>query len=247
MGAYNDDVLFVHIPKTGGTAFKHYMAENLPAVKWPKPEDPEAIKESGLPIGHVPLRDIPELTGRPLESWDRIIGIIRDPYRHQVSQWWFWHKRYAEGDAHPHSVHAGMHPRIHTWLLDPFCDFHIWYEHRFHPGSELVQKPPSAVTSYEGWGGYYLYWLGIDGVIPDNVTVLRQEELNHEGPLALAPYMDGPPPPMPEINKGGAIDWQLAFMSSGLETANRSLDIVTCKFRWCLENGYYQRQQASLA
>jgi len=247
MGAYNDDVLFIHIPKTGGTAFKHYMAEHLPDVKWPNPDDEESLEVSGLPIGHIPLRDIPAFTGRSLDSWDRIVGIVRDPYQQQVSQWWFWHRRYAEGDTHPHSVYAGMHPRIHSWLLDPFCDFHTWYEHRFHPSSELVQRPPSAVTNYEGWGGYYQYWLSVDGGMPANLTVIKQEELDHAGPLALAPYMDGTPPPMPHINRGGAIDWSLVYMSNGPDIANRSLDIVTSKFRWCLEKGLYKQQQARAA
>ena len=243
MGAYNDDVLFIHIPKTGGTAAKHYMAAHLPGVKWPRPKAPESVEESGLPIGHVPLRDIPMFTGRPLDSWEKIIAIVRNPYEHQVSQWWFWHRRYAEGDEHPHSVHAARHPRIHTWLLDPECDFHLWYEHCFHPGSPLTRKPPSAVTSYEGWGGYYFYWLSVDGKLPPNLTVLRQEELGHQLPLALAPYMDGPPPPLPEINVGGGMDWQKAFSAGGLELGNRSMDIIWSKFQWVFEEvKMYKRQ-----
>jgi hypothetical protein len=92
VGCYNDDVLFVHIPKCGGTAVKAYMAENLPGVKWPRPAtwfmardgrlevteaDRKAAHQStldaSLPIGHVPLRDIPRFTGRPLDSWYKII------------------------------------------------------------------------------------------------------------------------------------------------------------------------------
>ena len=242
MGAYNDDVLFVHIPKTGGTAIKHYMDANLRGVKWPRPFDDASIDDSRLPIGHVPLRDIPVFTGRPLESWDRIIAVIRDPYQQQVSQWWFWHHRYAEGDEHPHSVHAGMHPRIHTWLLEPECDFHIWYEHRFRPDSPLVQKPPAAVTSYAGWGGYYWYWLSVRDELPPNLLILKQENLSHEAPLAFAPYMDGPPPPLPPKNVTSAIDYEKALSAGGLDLGNRSMDIITAKFRWCIEAGHYNRQ-----
>lgn len=239
MGAYNDDVLFIHIPKTGGTAFKHYMAAHLPDVKWPRPDDPQSVEDSKLPIGHIPLRDIPEFTGRPLDSWSRIVGIIRNPYEQQVSQWWFWHRRYAEGDEHPHSVHAAMHPRIHTWLLEPECDFHIWYEHRFHPNNPLIRKPPSAVTSYADWGGYYWYWLSVDGALPDNLVILKQEDLQTTGPAALAPFMDGTPPPMPEKNVGGGMDWVQVFSAGGIDRGNISLAIITQKFRWCLENEYY--------
>ncbi len=245
MGAYNDDVLFIHIPKTGGTAVKHYMAKHLPDVKWPDPKDIGSIVESGLPIGHIPLRDIPQFVNRPIDSWEKIIGVIRDPYQHQVSQWWFWHTRFAEGDWHPNSVHAGLHPKIHSWLKSPDSDFHIWYEHRFHPGSELVRKPPSAVTSYADWGGYYWYWLSVDGVIPPNVTIIKQEDLSHQLPLALAPYIDGPLPPVPTKNKGATINWRKAYTSSGPEVGARSMDIVTYKFRWCIEAGHYPRQEVT--
>lgn len=243
MGAYNDDVLFVHIPKTAGTAVKGYMDAHLRGVKWPRPRDEESIREARLPIGHVPLRDIPGFTGRPLDSWDRIVAVIRNPYEQQVSQWWFWHTRYAEGDNHPHSVHAARHPRIHSWLRDPECDFHIWYEQRFHPDSQLVKKPPTAVTGYEGWGGYYWYWLSVNDALPHNLTILKQEELSHTLPLTLAPYMDGPPPEMPVANKGAGIDWQYVYAAGGIELGNQSMEIVTGKFRWCFENGYYTPQR----
>lgn len=247
MGAYSDDVLFVHIPKTGGTAVKHYMAEHMDGVRWPRPEDPASVEESGLPIGHIPLRDIPQLTGRPLESWDKIIAVIRNPYKQQVSQWWFWHKRYCEGDEHPHSVHAGMHPRIHSWLMEPECDFHIWYEHRFHPNNPLIKKPPSAVTGYADWGGYYWYWLSVDGALPSNLQILKQEELGHTLPLALAPYIDGPPPDVPVVNKGGSVDWEAVFSAGGINLGRRSMAIITSKFRWCIEQGHYKPMTISEA
>lgn len=239
MGAYNDDVLFIHIPKTGGTSFKDYMAANLPGMKIPDPRDDDWNQTSKLPIGHVPLRDIEAFTGRPLDSWDRIIGIIRNPYRQQVSQWWFWHKRYAEGDQHPNSVHAAMHPRIHTWLLEPECDFHIWYEQRFHADSPLVKKPPSAVTGYEGWGGYYKYWLTVDEEFPPNLHILKMEELDTTGPAALAPYIEGTPPPMIRTNVGERIDWKMVLASNGKAAANVTMEIIESKFRWCFETGQY--------
>ena len=72
MGAYTDDVLFIHIPKCGGTAVKRYMLDHLQDVRWPRtdtwfwkerglierdptPEDEQAANESvqrsRLPIG----------------------------------------------------------------------------------------------------------------------------------------------------------------------------------------------------
>lgn len=239
MGAYNDDVLFVHIPKTGGTAVKHYMVEHMPDVRWPKPGDEKAIAESRLPIGHIPLRDVADLVGRPLSSWDRIVAVIRNPYEQQISQWWFWHKRYAEGDNHPHCRAAAKHPRIHSWLRDPMCDFHLWYEHRFHPHDEFRLR--AAVTDYHDWGGYYWYWLSVNGELPPNLMILRQENLEHALPLALAPYIDGPPPEMRRTNAGEPMDLELVMGAGGVEAGAASMDIITRKFRWCFEHGYYRQ------
>jgi hypothetical protein len=257
VGCYNDDVLFVHIPKCGGTAVKAYMAENLPGVKWPRPAtwfmardgrlevteaDRKAAHQStldaSLPIGHVPLRDIPRFTGRPLDSWDKIIVTIRNPYYQQISQWLFWRERYATGDYHAHDIHAASHPRFDSWVGTPNADFHVWYEQRFHEGESIARKPPSAETSYEGWGGFYPYWVGVDGAIPDNVHMIRMEEMSHQLPLALAPYMDGPPPEMYRRNEGPVDESKyLRYITD----APNTIKTIEAKFKWTFENGIYGR------
>ena len=238
MGAYNDEVLFIHIPKTAGTSVKHYMYEHLPDVKWPHHSSQEMREESKLPIGHIPLRDIPMFLGRPVDSWEKIIAVIRNPYEHQVSQWWFWKGRYAQGDQHPHSVTAAQYPRIHGWLKDPMSDFHVWYQHRFHPEEPMVPKENG--IGYEGYGGYYPYWLEVDGEVPPNVQILRAEELDHQFPLALAEYIDGPLPEMPHINQGSKIDWQKVLGAGGdVGQARESIAVINEKFRWCFEQGFY--------
>lgn len=258
MGCYTDDVLFIHIPKCGGTACKFYMAQHLEGLKWPrtehhfaelagravtdvKPEDiaaaKESVEESGLPIGHIPLRDIEKYTGRSPDSWERIIGVIRNPYEHQVSQWWFWRERYAMGHHHPHDVNAAQHPRIDTWLETELADFHIWYEQRFHPDEPFIKKPPTAQNGFADWGGYFPYWLAVDGVIPDNVMILRQEELSHQFPLALAPWIDGPPPELGVRNQTAHASWEQYYNSA------RALEIVHQKFRWT----FYQAKAYPMA
>jgi hypothetical protein len=256
MGCYNDDVLFIHIPKCGGTAVKEYMAQNLTDVKWPRnahwfamldgridvtPGDEQRAaktrEESGLPIGHVPLRDIPNFTGRDIDSWERIIAVIRNPYHQQVSQWLFWRDRYAMGYEHPHDMYAAMHPRFDSWVGTPDADFHIWYEHRKSEQTPLAKRPPSAENDYANWGGFYPYWIGVGDKIPDNVQVLRQETLAHELPLALAPFMDGTPPPLHTTNVGPAKE------SKYLEYINRweAVDAIEAKFFWAFDNELYPK------
>ena len=248
MGAYNDDVLFIHIPKTAGISCKQYMEANLPDVLWPKPEDEEAVKASKLPIGHIPLRDIPGLTGRSLDSWERIIAVIRNPYEQQVSQWNFWRDRYARGQRHMHDSAAAAHPSIHTWLDEsgtPGVDFHIWYAHRFHPGENWVEAPRGDGT-YNFWGGYYRFWLfDEDGRKPPNLTVLKAEDMNQTFPAALAPWIAGAPPEMPHANRTAHADYTEYYSHPEAERVRKSLAIVEEKFRWTFDEGLYEKMGVS--
>jgi len=244
MGAYNDDVLFCHIPKTAGISCKEYMEANLPGVLWPKPDDEKSIKASKLPIGHIPLRDIPALTGRALSSWERIIAVIRNPYDQQVSQWMFWRDRYARGHDHEHDREAASHPRIHTWLDrsgTPGVDFHIWYAHRYHQKEKWIVQPRGD-GKYSFWGGYYRFWLCDENDrIPENLTILRAENLDESFPEALAPWIAGTPPPMPHSNTTPHGRYSEYYGGSNAARIKKSLSIVEEKFAWTFAEGMYPR------
>lgn len=178
MGAYNDDVLFVHIPKCGGWAVKKYMQEHLPGVLMP--DDPAAK----LPIGHVRLQDIERFTGRPPDSWKRIIAVVRNPYEQQLSQFTFWATRRAKGGMHIHDIVTGLYVNwpailacwpdaedftrhkecgweqfvwfpeqmdLQSWLEDPRSDFHVWYlqNHGYEPGMPAEVQEQTRKTDIE--------------------------------------------------------------------------------------------------
>lgn len=246
MGAYNDDVLFIHIPKCGGTAVKHYMDEHLPDVRWQRPTDPASRAYAGLPIGHVPLCDIEAYTNRPPESFKKILAVVRDPFTHQVSQWKFWKGRYEKGNRHIHDAAAAAAPTIHTWLEDPLCDFHVWYEENFarNPNEPVQMREPPACgphNLYTGFVGYFHYWLNIDGAIPDNVTVLRQETLAEDLPIQLAPFADHELPPVPVVNESQwASDRLWSYYWHGDEDEmRRAITLVEEKFQWVFGGGAY--------
>ena len=256
MGCYNDDVLFIHIPKCGGTVVKEYLHTHLHNVKWPRnahwfagrdgrieptPADEQraakTVEDSKLPIGHIPLRDIPNYTGREIESWERIVTVIRNPYHQQISQWLFWRDRYAMGYNHANDVHAAMHPRFDSWVGTPDADFHIWYEQRKSIQTPLVKRPPSTENDYANWGGFYPYWVGVGDSIPDNVVLLRQETLADDLPDVLAPFIDGTPPPLHRTNVGPTKE------SRYLEYINKweTVETIESKFRWTFDNDIYPK------
>lgn len=231
MGVFNEDLLFIHIPKTGGTAIKSWLWDNLPNAQGQGRKG----DASGLPIGHVPLRDIEHYTGRSPSSFKRIIGIIRNPYSQQLSQWRFWRERYAIGDRHEQDMCAASHPELATWLQDPGCDFHMWYEQRW-AASEPQRLKPSGVPKdgYEGFGGYYRYWLTVGDLIPPNVHIVKLEELARGWPKAVDGFVPDPHAPIPRENAGPSrpypVEWY--YHDAG---ARR---LVEDKFRWAFEHHY---------
>lgn len=226
MGCYSDDLLFIHIPKTGGWSCKNYLREHVPGVVFP--ED----KESGLPIGHVPLRDIQAFTGRKLDSFEKIIAVIRNPYEQQLSQWMFWRDRRARGGDHFHDYVAANHVTVESFLLDKRNDFHLWYEH--HPTIGLKLRDPGLVGERLERGIYW-YWLSVDGELPPNLQVIKAEELDEAFPEAVHSFTNkSQRQPMPHDNSTRS---RRSFTEYYTHLA---CALVEDKFKWAFDN-YYER------
>ncbi len=239
MGAYNDDVLFIHIPKCGGWSCKTYMMDHLPDVLYPDTKRPNAVEDSKLPIGHVPLRDIAGYTGRSLDSWQRIIAVVRNPYEQQLSQWQFWRNRYAKGHRHLSDEWAASCLDMTAWLSGMMCDFHLWYEARMHPEDEFRQKPNPS-NGYEGFGGYYHYWLEVDGAIPENVGLCRFENLAEEFTAAIAPFaLSSGEFPNSNAARYDKDKWWHYYRHE--KHPARAIDLVESKFAWTWEQGLYEK------
>lgn len=242
MGCYNDDVLFIHIPKCAGWSVKNYLKDHLPDILMP--DDPRAK----LPIGHVPLRDIERFSGRPPDSFKLILAVIRNPYEQQLSQWSFWRDRFARGQRHVHDVTAARCADLTSWLHDPGCDFHLWYEqhHGYKPGMTPEQQTQANTEGgttdqrYENFGGYFRYWLEVDGTIPDNLKVLKAEDLNETLPATIEQYA---------TEKLGDVA-TLNTSEHGSKTQEYytpiAARIVEDKFKWAFENHYTRWQYSSI-
>lgn len=234
MSAFNDEILFIHIPKCAGTAVKQWLFENFDGMQGQDPRNPtETAQAAGIPIGHIPLRDIERYTGRKPESFKLIFAIVRDPYDQQLSQWLFWADRYRRSGRHVHDICAASHPTIDTWLQDPGCDFHLWYEDRFNPQEALVERA-GPENGYAGFGGYYLYWISVNGEIPQNLKVVDYDRVAEDLPKMLASFKDGELAPLPFVNTGTARGPTQEYY-----TPDAAL-MVEQKFQWAFAN-LYQR------
>jgi len=236
MGCYNDDVLYIHIPKTGGTSIKTWLFDHGEGFEGHDSRDP--AKDSVFPIGHIPMRDIERFTGRPLTSWKLILAVLRDPYEQQLSQWVFWRDRYArmmyrgsDGQLyrktqpyHIHDICAASHPTIETWLADPGSDFRIWYEARHG-------NRPNHSTRSEDLGGYYHWWLTVDGELPGPLQIVDIAEIDEKLPTMLAPHV-GEMPPLPRLNKGPGRADPVEYYTP------EAAALVERKFSWAFDQIY---------
>lgn len=238
MGCYNNDVLFIHIPKCGGWSVKKYLEANLPGMMMP--DNPEAR----LPIGHVRLQDIERFTDRKPESFKLIFAVIRNPYEQQLSQWCFWRDRYARGGRHVHDCVAASYATLEDWLQDSRCDFHVWYEQHYGYRSGMTTQEQTAAfrvrenqatpITYHAAGGYYRYWLTVRGEIPINVSIFKLEKLNEELPswLRSPEFCPPQPPPILQLNTSPhRPDVQTYYTP-------RAAQLVEHKFPWAFEKHY---------
>lgn len=251
MGCYTDDFLFIHIPKTGGTAVKKALWDQVPGMQGQRPagsaqeRDRQPSKENPFPIGHIPLRDCERLLGRPAESFKAVVAVIRNPYAQQVSQWLFWLDRYMKGGRHEHDLAAAGYSTIHGWLDDPRCDFHRWYAQRIHP-SQLAHSP---ANDYAGFPGTYLWWLTTQaGKLPRNLVLLRQEQLAQDLDQ-LGRTLLNRPLELEAVNVGSYKHqefMQYLVHEDMPRQTMRALDLVEAKFRWAFTHHYAKLQRGGM-
>ncbi len=163
---YNDDILFIHIPRCGGTSITDYLEQTIPGMT-----------RDGLPIGHIRLQDIEALTGRMPSSFDKIIAVVRDPFAAEVSAYDFSVSIVLNGRGQAWHRFAAAHPSVSEAAIDPMCKMHGYYESQWmaehYPNS---QRTRSQLAEYVTRVGVFRYWIDVDGEIPDNVEVIRLEE-----------------------------------------------------------------------
>lgn len=221
-------VFFVHIPKCAGTTIGGRVD---PATgEWERGWLEQVCAGwsiDRLPNGHQPVRMIEPVTGKPIDWWDRIVAIIRNPFDQQVSQYRFWRSR---GWQNAQNMKGSHQDDITTANLS-FANFVR------HPVS-LAPNTCCGVDGAEQAGGYYRWWMmDHNGEIPPNVHVCHAEALNRDLPAALAPYGETTPPikvtntVRENVDTARRRDWRTWYTPEAAEAVRR-------KFAWSLAVHY---------
>ena len=116
------------------------------------------------------------------------------------------------------------------FVTDPACDFHIRYERnvvkRHAPDGDMPD-------SYAAYGGFYRYWLDVDGEMPPNLVAIEQNSMSTTLPKVLTEALDLSEelPPVPILNRS------VHAPAPGFYTP-ASAAVVESKFAWAFENQY---------
>lgn len=211
---WNDTLLYIHVPKTGGMSVSHRLLQKLtrpvtcsvPEGQYEGPDDVRIIEGTR----HESLGEAVELLGKygiRLEHFPLIIATIRNPYAMEVSRYFYLRK------GHP--MDEGEEQRL---ALD--MDFEHFATH-----SSFWGRASAGVDR----------WILIDGQKPKNLILVRQEALevelhralDHVGLGDLAWHL-----PKENVTKHDHFVEYLTPLSEGA---------IYERYTWLFETGLYKR------
>jgi hypothetical protein len=211
---FNRDVLFLHVPKTGGMAVTKYLLEILPRpVYYTWPDHDPALEADGViqmkGSRHENLLDAREILareGRRLEEFKAIIAAIRNPYHLEVSRFAYLRK------GHPWDQGENQD----LALAGDFEKFAVYSSP--HGGNA---KPIQS---------YFL----VDGHMPANLKMIRTEHLEEELKQALSQLGITAEPPLPRSNETHHEE-PMAYYTPLAE------ELVYNRYRWIFDSEFYPR------
>ncbi|WP_374427883.1 hypothetical protein [Ideonella dechloratans] len=191
---FNERLLFLHVPKTGGMAMTQALLAGLPGQVWctaPNGHHPHKVRDEQVLRGtrHETLPQARELLaheGRRLEDFERIVAVMRNPYEQEASRY--------------HYLRLGLpHDRGPAQALALAGDFEAF-----------------ACQSrwwFDDLGDYYR----LDGGAPPQLRCLRHEQLAEDYAREVGPFLQGAAV-LPRVNESGA-DARAMPLSAAAEEA----------------------------
>jgi SAM-dependent methyltransferase len=213
---FSKDILFLHVPKTGGMSITSYLLEVLPPpVYYTRPEVDEAFaRRPGivqvLGARHESLPEVVGLLPRygfSLSDFRLILAVLRNPYDLEVSRY--------------HYLRAG-----HPWDYGPNQRLALTRDFTtFAANSSLSEQ--NSVRSLENY-------FHSNGEIPPNLRIIRFESLETDIKEALSSLGIEDRADFPWRNKSRHDDY-LSYYTKEAEEA------IYNKYRWVFDAGFYDR------
>lgn len=211
---FNDELLFLHVPKTGGMAVTKYLLEVLPPpVRYAYPNFREDYERKGIVqlkgIRHETMseaRDFLHTLGLDLAAFKCIIAMLRNPYAIEVSRFAYLQKGHSWDRGHNQDLALGG-------------DFERFAIHSHDHGGHA--RPIES---------YFL----LDGQMPPNLKILRTENLDEEVKRALEGIGVRTDAILPRDNESSHGDPPRYYTRAAEEAVYR-------RYRWVFDRGFYPR------
>ncbi|HRO16249.1 MAG TPA: hypothetical protein PLL33_14670 [Paracoccus sp. (in: a-proteobacteria)] len=209
---WNEDVLFIHVPKTGGMSTTSVLETSLPGQVFsavPAGHEGDAPNVTYVPgTRHERIHEaarILERYGRRLDDFKVIIAGMRNPYDLEVSR--FHHIKMHFFDQPLRNVEL-----IKAEGFEGFC-----------AKSNFYGCNPPAIHQY-----YTNKWEPLP-----QLRIVRHENMAADMTDALAPHVESLPE-FPHLNASRRATWQ-EMMTPTAEAA------IHERFKWLFTSGYYDR------
>lgn len=243
---FNRDLLFVHVPKTGGMSTSGYLLEILPRpvyLSHPAEAWNDTLPERGVVqiVGRrhetlVEARDVVARRGFDVRRFPLLLATIRNPYDLEVSRYTYLRI------GHPWE----RGPEQDLALASTFEEFAVKNEQRGGSWATdaVTTDDPAALPADDAPRPRYPNELKdfytLDGATPDNLRVIRFENLVDELMAALRCIgVKGRPADFPWVNRSRQDDF-LSYYTPLAEEA------VYRRYTWVFDRGFYPRLNASL-
>jgi hypothetical protein len=216
---FNDELVFIHIGKTGGLSCAKYLLHSLQSPIYnchvdAKKESLQITDRNVIPVTsvnrHCTLRSatqlIERLSNRPVAQKKKILAVIRNPFDLEYS--FYRHLR------KPRVIkrRALSAPALVELAKGNFKEF--------------VRK-----SDYHRAGLKQEDYFLIDGKVPDNVEIIRHENLKVSFLAAVAPYVDAGVE-FPHINQTNAHEDSQPILDDELR------EIIYRKHQYIIDNFY---------
>jgi hypothetical protein len=207
-----EKLLFLHVPKTGGISITSVLLDVLPApVYYSAPSGHHGPAREGIVFvsgkRHETLEDAEELLAEyewRLEQFPAILACLRNPYELEVSRFAYLRK------GHPWDRGVSQELALGG-------DFE-----RF-----AADSPPHAHRQLEA---YFV----LRGSVPDNLRIVRLEEISTELPAVLRSVGITSKIRIPRTNRSRHRHYSRYYTPKAEEAVYR-------KYRWAFEEGGYER------
>ncbi len=217
---FNNDLLFLHVPKTGGMAVTQKLLDVLPhPIYYALPEGakekvhnpPQVIAVAGKRHGNLQqAQDWLKQYGKTLDSFKKIVATVRNPYAMEVSRYFYLrlNRPWDRGKAQTIALNS---------------DFETFAQESPYFGRKLSRVED-----------YFL----LDGTIPENMTAIKQEQLDSDLAKVLAELNLALNTPIVRKNGTKHANYH-EYLTPEAEAA------IYKRYQWLFDVGFYSRETFS--